>query len=149
MAHAADQIRDALASRLSGLTLTQDRVFKGRTQPFEQDEMPCLNVRHQGDVEVPEESDPRHYKTSDLLVSIEVRATTTQAGDLDGALLDVRAEVETQLEADIELQDTLLFLVVEEWETELEDADKRIGLGRLLVRCRYQRQIGAPEVLLT
>lgn len=44
MPHLRQQIRDAVAARVTGLTTTQARVYLGRTRPLEQDHLPALFV---------------------------------------------------------------------------------------------------------
>ena len=44
MAHARTQIRDLLATRVTGLETCGDRVFKNRVKPLPQTSLPAINV---------------------------------------------------------------------------------------------------------
>ena len=49
MSHVRQQLRDAVASVLTGLTTTGTRVFTNRVYPADVSDCPCLIVRSDGD----------------------------------------------------------------------------------------------------
>jgi len=148
--HTALQVRNAVALRLQSLPSTGENVYEGRGpgHNYKDSEYPCLNVTYAEDLQVEDESSPEDVKTSDLMVHIEIRAKVGAHEDLDGELLGIRGEVELALESAVTLGGKIPFLEVEGFERELADEKKRVGLGRLYVRCRYQRWVGDPYTLL-
>lgn len=101
MAHVRKQLRDAVASAVSGLTTTSTRVYKGRVVPLVAAELPSLSVFTASDTPVYEAVPGSSMGAPKVVRDLEVRivgaaTATTEAGVLD--TLDLIAEqVETAI----------------------------------------------------
>ena len=95
MSHAHTQIRDALATALTGLTTSGARVYKNRLYPLDTAELPGLRIYLDADaVEVETIHSPLVYG-HDLSVTVEACARASSA--LDDTLDTMALEIETAL----------------------------------------------------
>jgi len=93
--HVRQQLREAIATAITGLTTTSTRVFQSRVYPIEVGQLPCLVVTSDGD-EINAQTVHHPYQQSrNTRVRVEVYARAVS--DLDDTLDLVCKEVETAL----------------------------------------------------
>jgi len=99
MTHIRQQIRESLATVISGLTTTGENVYQSRVYPY--DILPCLSVYTKEETaEYDSLSFPRSSRR-ELLLTIEIRAK--ESTDVDDKIDQISAEVEAAVSADITL----------------------------------------------
>lgn len=132
MAHARQQVREALATQITGLTTTGSSVYQSRTYPV--NTLPSITVMNTRD-EVREETQGGNQRRS-LAVTLTCRAKAKD--DVDDTLDTIAAEVETAVNADPKLGgrviDTALIV------TDIEYADggeQPIGVLRMEYEILY------------
>lgn len=146
MSHARQQIREAVASAVTGLTTTGNRVFQSRVHSFGPEKLPALAV-YTLDETVRYLSDERvQMRTVDTV--IEAYAKVSE--DLDDTLDTICAEVETAMGADITLGGLAFDVVLARTTIGLSgEGDKPVGVARITYQISYQTDEGAPETALT
>ena len=143
MAHARQQIREQLATTLTGLTTTASRVYDSRI--YSHDLLPCLTVIADRDTVDIEKSDGiRNWH--DLVLKIEARA---KAKDSVEDLIDtICAEIETVIYADTTLNNKVLDISVEDTQIEFSvELDQPIALATSTLHAVYRVAPGAPTSL--
>lgn len=95
--HVRQQLREAMASALTGLTTTSTRVFQSRIYPIETSQLPCLVVTSDGDSVSAESAHRPHQQQRTTTVRIEAYAMAKS--DLDDTLDTICKEIETALGA--------------------------------------------------
>jgi len=93
MTHARKQIRDALASRLSGLSTTGARVFSHRYHEFNDDELPGLRVYAESDEVLGQMMGGRQHRRVQFVVEACAKVLTTLEDTLDQIALEVEAAI--------------------------------------------------------
>jgi hypothetical protein len=93
--HLRRQIREAVATAVTGLTTTGSRVFQSRVYPLEVTDLPCLLVRTEGDAsEVQSIHAPSPLMRT---LSLQIIATARATADLDDTLDEICRQVEVAL----------------------------------------------------
>lgn len=96
--HVRDQLREAVAALLTGLSITGPRVFQSRIYPLQDSELPCLLIST--------EEETNEYLTTALprrtqkRITLSVKALVKATSDLDATLDAICKEVEIQLAMD-------------------------------------------------
>lgn len=140
MAHVADSVIGFVVTTLTGLTTTGTNVFRQRVYDIDDGKLPALCIYMGSDIA----SDPDGrvnitYIDSVLSVAIDIKAK--DRADLDGALLDIRAEVEAALSAAYSSRPAS---VIDYWwasadDPETSESDTRKGSMRLVYNFHYRR----------
>lgn len=139
MAHARETIRKAIVTAVTGLTTTGSRVEDNRTELYEPDELPALNVLVQSEEYNPELS-TFDYEIRVLEVDIEARVRYA-GDDVSDVLDDICSEIEAAVPANAALvalldEDGLEYQGTQfDWESESE---RDIGLATVMYQVRYQ-----------
>lgn len=139
MAHARRQIREAVATALTGLTTTGSRVFQSRMR--EQESLPCLLV-----VTDTENVDASVGTIQQRDLDILVTGLAQGASNVDDTLDAIAEEVETAMQA----AGTLGGLVsvapgLTGIRTQFDDSlQQPVGEIELAFRCTYFTHAGAP-----
>lgn len=152
MAHARQQIRDAVASALTGLATTGSNVFVSRVYPLESASLPGLTimtVNDAADIDNTTSSNSNRIVWANLGLLIKAHAQEA-ANTLDDTLDQIEMEIRQALLADI----TLGGLVKDLWwistEITLEGENvKPIGLAEILFNVSYRVAASDPSLLLT
>ena len=143
MAHARQQIREAIAALVTGLATTGATVYQSRVYPIET--MPSLSIYTLSERVDETTMDGDQTRTVDLI--IEGRAKVSV--DLDDTLDTIAAEVETALFADQYLGGTIKSLDLIDTEIEMfDDLEKPAGVMRLAFSVMYRVNQAAPSVLI-
>ena len=99
MSHVRQQIRESLATVITGLVSTGENVYQSRVYPH--DQLPCLSIYTRDETaEHDSVSRPRSSRR-ELSLTIEIRAK--QSADVDDKIDQISAEVEAAVSADITL----------------------------------------------
>lgn len=146
--HVRQQLREAIATRLTGLTTTEDRVFQSRVYAVQDRELPCLLVFTRsesiGEVTV------HAPKIISRTLTLEIVAVAKANDDLDDALDSICEEVEVALAnqlAAIEGLAESIGLISTEYE--LSGAgEKPTGTATLLYEINYFTAENAPNAAL-
>ncbi len=136
MPHARQQIREACAALVTGLTTTGSRVFQSRMRP--QDTLPCLLVTT-ADEDVRPGTISTIYERELLLV---VRGFAKGNSTVDDTLDQIALEVETAMAA---RKDATLDKIEVEFDDELE---KPVGSIAITYRITYFTAAGTPGTLI-
>ena len=95
MSHVRQQLRDAVASVLTGLTTTGTRVFTNRVYPADVSDCPCLIVRSDGDDVEAQTIHQPYLQVRQTRIQIEAYAEG--ATGFDDQIDTICAEVETAI----------------------------------------------------
>jgi hypothetical protein len=141
MAHVRQQIRDALAALLTGLTTTGANVFTHGLYPFDAAGLPGLNIATPSENL---EDAARGTQGRELTATVEGYASA--AGQMADVLDTIAAEVETQVQTDPTLGGLCHQLQLTGTELELSgEAHQPVGMLTLTFTTYYQTAPGAPE----
>lgn len=145
MAHARQQIREAIVTAVTGLTTTGANVFDSRVYPYDDTSLPCVAVyaRQEG----PSDEYEGRKSERDLLIVVEAR--TKKTASMEDEIDTICAEVEAVLGADRTLGGVLLNLEIEETSIDLtDDADQPTGLAEMTWRASYRVDPSDAETIL-
>ncbi|MCP4829812.1 MAG: hypothetical protein GY889_13160 [Proteobacteria bacterium] len=149
MAHARQQIREAVGTALTGLSTTGSNVFESRIYNFDEASLPGLNIMTTTE-EVDEELCARS-SSGFLLVrrlGVEVSAYVMATLNSDDQVDTICAEVETALSTDGALLAMVKELTLRSTEVELlAEAEKPIAKATLTFEAMYATLEQSPEVL--
>lgn len=143
--HAHQQIREAVATALTGLTSTGSRVYPNRLYPLADANLPALRVFLDNDESAPESIHTPHLQERSLTLIVEGCAKAT--ADLDDTLDTISKEVEIALSADIVIGANRLQAVYSGSEFDDQISDKPVAVKRLSFALRYYTMNNAPDVL--
>ena len=149
MSHVRTQIRNRVASVLTGLTTTGAKVYKSRIYPMDRAAMPGICVYTTSERSVEEDF-------SMLVKEVDVVIDAYVSGAAWDANCDkVQAEVETALYADHSATTDRYFdglaLSLEYAQADSQyvgEAERPYGILRMIYRARYAITRGAPEAAL-
>lgn len=144
--HARQQIREALATAVTGLTTTSTRVFQSRMHALAVAELPCLLVNTDD-----EKIEPLTVHSPALLertLTAVVRGVARAASDLDDTLDTIAKEVETALGA-ATLSGLVKTITLAGIEVEMDNLiDKPVGVISLSYQISYLTTANAPTTAL-
>lgn len=144
MPHLRQQIREAVASQVTGLVTTGSRVHQSRVRPRATAELPCLLV-HSNDTEQVEMADADVMQQRTL--PIVVRGLAKGGATLDDTLDQIALEVETALAANPRLSGKATASRLVSVDTDFDDSlEQPVGEIQLSYVFTYFVQAGAPGV---
>lgn len=144
--HARQQIREALATAVTGLTTTSTRVYQSRMHALAAAELPCLLVNTDDENVEPLTMHAPALLTRTLNASIRGVAKTTS--DLDDTLDTIAKEVETAIGAST-LSNLVKTLQLTGIEVEFDNIiDKPVGVITLSYQLSYLTAANAPTTAL-
>jgi hypothetical protein len=146
--HVRQQVREALATLLTGLATSASRVYQSRILPLEDSEMPALLIATNE-----EEIEAMSVNANPLLersLNIAVTAVAKASANLDDTLDVSIKEVEMAINASV-LANTLNGLVkdmtLQNIQVEMNaEADKPIGWAVMTFKATYYTQAAAPDI---
>jgi hypothetical protein len=143
--HARQQIREAVATALTGLTTTSTRVYQSRMRPASDSMVPCLLITCDSE-QIEQTVQSRQYRLMTLIVQGIAKGTTT----LDDTLDTIAAEVETALQAAGSLGGKVPGgLVLQRHQVEFDDSlDKPVGVIVMEFSAGYFTTAGSPGSFL-
>lgn len=141
--HVRQQIREAVATAVTGLTTTSTRVFQSRLYPLQTTDLPCLVVTTDGDRrEYLTENSPAQVEV-EVIVRIDGYAQATS--NLDDTLDTISKEVEIAI-AGASISD-----FVECAGTQLDESavgNQPVGKVSIAYRIKTYILSNAPDVVL-
>lgn len=142
--HVRQQLREAVAAALTGLTTTGTRVFQSRAYPLQITDLPCLVVTTDGDsMEYLTVKKPAQLQR-DTQVRIEAYATGTS--NLDDTLDTICKEVEIAMDNLSTIAKSVGFV-----GTQLNIdvvSEKPVGKATLIYRMQLVTLSNAPDVAI-
>lgn len=141
--HVRQQIREAAATLLTGLTTSGAKVYQNRLHPLPDANLPCLLVNTDSeDVEqMTIAATPDLERTLDLMVRCVAKATS----NLDDTLDTMAAEVETVLGAASVMPTLIKSIVLAGIRIEMDDGkESPVGVATLNYRITYVTASNAP-----
>lgn len=144
MAHVRKQIRDALATAVTGLATTGANVYTSRVYPISSASLPALLVYTKDESSEYETiTKPRTVlRTLSAVIDIYVQGNTTYDDTID----TIAAEVETAL-TDVTLSGLAKDLMITGFSTEFSgDPDQPVGTATLSIDIEYVTIEQSPEV---
>lgn len=144
MAHVRKQIRDALATAVTGLATTGANVYTSRVYPISSASLPALLVYTQDESsKYLTVSQPRTImRTLTAIIEIYVQGNTTYDDTIDS----IAAEVETALN-DVTLSGIAKDLMITGFTAEFSgDPDQPVATARLSIDVEYVTIEQSPEV---
>jgi len=148
--HARQQIRAAFATALTGLTLTENRVYPSRVIEWDRDRnLPGLAIYTTEDAKVPEEDVMGGVELHDLEVIVEARAV--KAEGVDNLLDDICVDVEAAVFADVGINALVMRhqLVQTEIEFGGDDQDTHTAKAEMAFSVWYRINRSDPETIIT
>jgi hypothetical protein len=146
MAHARDQIRDAVLAAVTGLTTTKKHVFASRVHPITDAELPCLLVFTRSESSVPVTMHPPRRFERVLTVMVEgyVKMTTGYDDRLDR----IAVEVETALYNNPSLNGLVRDIFLSDTEIKLVgDGEMPVAVVSMSFAAKYHTLENDPETL--
>lgn len=146
MTHVRQQIREAAATVLTGLSTSGAHVFQSRLRPLRDADMPCLLVNT--DDEEIETLGIGQHPTQERQLVLKVRAVAKDSSDLDDTLDTMLAEVETALDGQTfsgKAKSIVLTGINIEMNDELE---KPVGVATASYQVTYYTAAGSPGTAL-
>ena len=143
--HIRQQIREQVASDLTGLTTTSSRVYQSRVYPLADNNLPGLLIYTKD-----ESSEPVTIGTTRILdrnLSLMIQAYCEAAIGFDDTVDDICKEVETDLGGTRTLGGLSkdLYLTSTEIEYDVSGA-KPVGYVSMIYTCEYMTDEDAPDV---
>jgi len=146
--HVRQQIREAIAVALTGLTTTADRVYQSRLLPLQDDELPALVISTNT-----EKIDPLSVNFNPVLerslvvvVAVVVKATSNIDDVLDGSIKEVEQVLNSSIEANT-LNGLVKDIVLTDIDIEMNAiSEKPIGQALLSFTASYYTQASMPDV---
>ena len=145
--HVRQQIRDRIASNVTGLTTTGDRVYKSRVWPLNADTMPALLVHSTSEDSATDIMGPSLVTNRELSVVVEgyVRNITVYDDKVD----TIAKEVEIAMAADQTLNDLAKFSYLSGTEISYSgEGDQPIAVVSMTYLVQYRTAVDSPDVPL-
>jgi hypothetical protein len=143
--HLHRQIRDAVATALTGLTTTAARVYPNRLHKFETTSLPGLRITLPGDSVSPTSVHQPHVQQHALTIDVECVAKAVS--DLDDTCDLMAKEVEIALSAGISIGGRPLYPLLTGSEYDDEAAGTPAGAKRLTFSVEYHTLNTQPDAL--
>lgn len=147
MSHVRQQIREALATAVTGLATTGSRVYQSRIYPVSDSKLPCLLVNTDD-----ESIETLTSNTTPMLerrLTAQVRAVAKASSDLDDTLDQIMAEVEAALGAAGVLSALAKSVSLSGIRVEMDDAlEKPVGVASMEYQISYYTASNAPQTAL-
>lgn len=144
MSHVRQQIREAAATAVTGLTTSGARVFQSRTRPIADGSLPCLLVNTDDEtVEVLTVDGLVLDRRLTLSISAYAKATSS----LDDTLDTMIAEVETVL-GNTTLSGKVKSLALQSVRIEMEQGEKPAGRAVMQFEANYMTVANAPSTAI-
>lgn len=142
MAHVRQQIREAAAAAVTGLTTSGSRVFQSRVHPLDASKLPCLLVNTDEEEVTGMRISAPDYLDRSLVLT--VRAVATGSSNLDDTLDTMISEVEVALGNTL-LGGLVKRLGLESLAIEQDTVEKPVGIATMRYRAQYMTAANAPN----
>lgn len=142
--HVRQQVRESVASIVTGLSNTGNRVFTSRVYPVRETDLPCLIIKTESERVSYETINAPAQLEREITVVIEAIAKATE--NLDMTLDDICLEVERVMDLvspstiDMQLTGTNIDTSVL--------GNQPIGIATMIYRVKLYTLAGSPDVVL-
>jgi len=144
MAHARQQIREAIAAVITGLTTTGTNVYQSRVYPLETAKLPSLIV-YTTEEEIEEYNGTRTIRNLSVVIEGYAKATS----NVDDTLDTIAEEVETAIFADAKIGGRCKFGMLQTTEITLTgEQEKPLGKIEMTFVFIYHVDGASPGTLL-
>lgn len=146
MAHAREQIRDAVLAAVTGLTTTKKNAFASRVHPVNDNEMPCVLVYTRLESSTPiTMKQPRRFEH---MLTVMVEGYVRMNTGFDDRLDKIAAEVQTAVYNNTSLNALVRDIFLAETEIKITgEAEKPIGVVSMSFTARYHTLENNVETL--
>jgi hypothetical protein len=146
MSHVREQIRDEIATLITGLTTTGARVYMTRVMPMDDSALPGLTIST-GPEEISTEAGQRISRVQERMLDVIISGFDKLSAGVDDQLDDIAAEVETAIFGATLTKCSYIDLA--NIETSVE-AGAELPVGRITMtfRAHYLTADGAPSTLI-
>lgn len=146
--HIRRQIRERVATLVTGLTTTGARVYQSRVYALSAGELPCLLIYTNGE----DSTKPVfcHPGEMDRAITVLVEAVAAATSDLDDVLDLICKEVEIAMATDFYLSNLAKDVQLTRTELQLQggDTEKPIGAARMTWTVKTTTREGVPDVVV-
>lgn len=140
--HVRRQLREAVATALTGLTTTGSRVYPSRVFTVEQSNLPCLAVYVKSGLQAPATMDNEELRS----ITVIVEGLCAIESGLDDLVDQISKEVEAVLGSPISIGSFTTQLVARGFEIEMRD-DLNIPVGSIALTFTAELFTSAPDVI--
>lgn len=145
--HVRQQIRERVATTLTGLVTTGSNVFQSRVYPLQVSQLPALLIYSLSESAEIDSMTPPRGSTRVMMMAIE--AVAKQTVDLDDKLDTICKEVEAALSADLTVNSLADDVYLESTEITLDEkSEKPTGRAVMTWRVEYRVRETAPDVAI-
>jgi len=144
--HVRQQLREAIATALTGLTTTGSRVFQSRTYALETTDLPAIRIGT-----LAESAQPLliHASSYERLIEVSIEGVATELSDLDDKLDLIAKEIEIALSGGVSISTKLIQLQYQGTDIEFDsEAEKPRGQITLRYVASVWTSAAAPDVFL-
>lgn len=147
MSHIRTELRNAVASTLTGLASTGSRVYKSRIYPIEAAKLPCLAIYVKSET-IEQSTMGAQKKLRNIELVVECAASAT--ADLDATLDTICDQVEIAMANNKNLNGLALEVLLESTEMDLNgDGEKPVGIARIQYRAIAFQDLPNPAIVFT
>lgn len=137
MAHVRKQIRDAIVTATTGLSITGSNVFRSRIYPIEQTKLPGLCIFTKS--EAVEFDTLTMSRSVNRVLDVTIEAYVSATINYDNTLDQIAVEVEEALAADPTLGSLAKDTQVTAFEADFSgDGEQPVAIGRFTVTVQYR-----------
>lgn len=141
--HVRKQLREAVATAVTGLSTTGARVYQSRVYPVQNAELPGLLVYTTGEEVTDQSVGLLIGRTVQVLIEGHAKA----AADLDDVLDQISKEVEIALAATVTVAGKAILLAYEGCDVALDESNKPTGVIALRFNALVYTQRATPDVI--
>jgi hypothetical protein len=144
MAHFRQQIRERVATTLTGLTTTGSNVFQSRVYPIEESKLPCLLIYTKDETSEPLAMSPP--RSIEKILSLVVEAYVKANNNFDDTIDTICKEVEEALYADRLINNLAKDSFLTNTEINFNsDGDNPVGIVVMTFEIAYHHTEGTLE----
>lgn len=145
--HIRQQLREAVAAAVTGLTTTGSRVFQSRAYPLQISDVPCLVVTTDGDSI--EQETVHHPYIQSRQVQLRIEGYAVGTTNLDDTLDGICKEVEIAVDnATLSMVDDIGFAGTQLDTANVPGAEKPVGKLTLIYRITVRTMSNSPDVAI-
>jgi hypothetical protein len=146
--HVRQQVREAVAASLTGLTTSGSRVFQSRLLALDDNEMPALLISTNNEEIEPLNinGNPMLERSLEIVVTAVAKVSVNLDDTLDSSIKEVEAAINASAAANTLnglVKDTTLANIQVEMNAE---ADKPIGWAIMTFKATYYTQAASPDI---
>ncbi len=144
--HVRQQIRDRVASILTGLPVTGSNVFASKVYPLGNDQLPgiCIYTTDQrSGISSKNKGSLMMEHEMDLNVSVYVKSVSGYDDTVD----EILEQVEKALQADTQLSQLVKFMTPESFSISMSDqGDKPVAIANQSFNVMYRSAVNQPDI---